>query len=87
MYNVHSLMQNSSKAKHVYNARYLNHGCLGKWTQETARGDSMGYEENGDEASVHYVNGGSSLTGTKMLKLTQIYLVSTGNLLYTCIIF
>lgn len=43
--------------------------------------------KSGDEASVHYVNGGSSLTGTKMLKLTQIYLVSTGNLLYTCIIF
>lgn len=33
------------------------------------------------------VNGGSSLTGTKVLKLTQIYLVSTGNLLYACIIF
>lgn len=87
MYNVHSLMQNSSKAKQVYNARYLNHGCLGIWTQETGRGDSKGYEESGAEASVHYVNGGSSLTGTKVLKLTQIYLVSTGNLLYACIIF
>lgn len=46
-----------------------------------------GHEESGAEASVHYVNGGSSLTGTKVLKLTQIYLVSTGNLLYACIIF
>ena len=54
-----------------------------KQKAETAKG----YEESGDEASVPYVSGSSSLTGTKMLKLTQIYLLSTGNLLYTYIIF
>ena len=58
------------------------YGCR-KQKGETAKG----YEESGDEVSDHYVNGSSSLTGTKMLKLTQIYLLSTGNLLYTYIIF
>lgn len=80
-------MKNSSKVKLVYNDCYLTHGCLGIWVQGTGRGDSKGYEQSEDETSTHYVNGSSSLTGTKRLKLTQIYLLSTCSLLYMCIIF